>query len=118
MFGSSSGGGLHQLRYVSIALVVVALAIGGCGGSEQGESTKGKTSSGGRALTQGEVMSVHLGTPLDTVLARLGPPSATGPRKVAGDRCYFWRIAEQPAWARWRFCFKRSRLHIVATYLG
>lgn len=105
--------------YGAIALIVVALAISGCGGSGSEQTTATEAPAPpGRALTQGEVLSVPLTTPLARVLAQLGPPSATGPKQIAGDRCYFWRIAEQPAWARWRFCFKRGRLHIVATYLG
>lgn len=63
-------------------------------------------------------MAVHLRTPRQAVIARLGPPSAAGPETIGGDRCLYWRIQGQPATtAVWRFCFRAGRLHIVATYI-
>jgi hypothetical protein len=68
-------------------------------------------------LTQQQVVSIRLGTPLARVLARFGPPLSKRPQAMAGDRCLFWRIADQPPRYLWRLCFRAGRLHIVATYI-
>lgn len=70
------------------------------------------------ALTEGQVLSVRLGTPIKTVLRRLGTPSGTGPQKLGRYRCRYWQITGQPpAKALWRFCFRSGRLVVVSTYL-
>ncbi|HSS05172.1 MAG TPA: hypothetical protein VLK89_08310 [Solirubrobacterales bacterium] len=108
------------MRYASVALVLAALAVAGCGQSGQtgGEAATKPRQPPGQALTQGQVMSVHLGTPRAATIASLGPPSATGPKTIAGDRCLYWRIQGHPASvALWRLCFRAGRLHVVATYI-
>jgi hypothetical protein len=105
------------MRYATIILVAAALTASGCGGSDQAESTKAEAPES-RALTQGEVLAVHLRTPRKEAIARLGPPSATGPKRISGDSCLYWRIVGQPSNVRWRFCFRNGRVHVVATYIG
>lgn len=108
------------MRYalIVIAVVAAALAVAGCDQSEQTGDDAAKPQPSGQALTQTQVMSVHLGTPRAATIASLGPPSATGPRTIGGDRCLYWRIQGHPASvALWRLCFRANRLHVVATYI-
>jgi hypothetical protein len=106
---------------LSIACTVVVLATAGCGGDHVGKPPPASAKPRGpvpHALTEGQVISVRLGTSLKTVLERLGSPSGTGPQTVGRDRCLYWQIVGQsPTKALWRLCFRSNRLDVISTYL-
>ena len=106
---------------LSIACTVSVLATAGCGGDHGGNRPTAPAKPRGpepHALTEGQVINVGLGTPLKTVLERLGSPSGTGPQTVGRDRCLYWQIVGQPPTkALWRLCFRSNRLDVVSTYL-
>jgi hypothetical protein len=106
-------------RTAATLLALGALLAGGCG--SDGDASAGTESERStprpRALTQAEVLSVQLRTPRPVVLARLGPPSASGPPRLGTDRCLYWRIVGQPRTALWRLCFRNGRLHIISSYI-
>lgn len=104
-----------------IACSVIVLAMAGCGGDHEGKRPPAPAKPRGpvpNALTEGQVISVRLGTPRKTVLERLGTPSGTGPQTVGRYRCLYWQIVGQPPTkALWRLCFRANRLDIISTYL-
>jgi hypothetical protein len=106
---------------LSIACSAIVLATAGCGSDHEGKRLPALAKPHGpvpHALTEGQVISVDLGTPLKTVLNRLGPPSGTGPQTVGRDRCLYWQIVGQsPTKALWRLCFRSNRLDVISTYL-
>jgi hypothetical protein len=111
--------GLRMRPLLLIGVFVALLLPAGCGSAAHQPHPVAKPRvRAANALTEGQVLSVRLGTPMRTVLRRLGPPSGTGPQKLGRDRCRYWQITGQPpSKALWRLCFRSGRLDIVSTYL-
>jgi hypothetical protein len=98
------------------ALATITLAVG-CGSSPTHHVTTSvaKPTSTSVAFTEGQILAVHLGTPLPVALHKLGP-SPYRAYRVGGLYCLYYHMAESER-GLWRLCFRRGKLSVVSTYI-